>query len=156
MSHARHEKVPAPVAAGVSRSTRPAVARRALVHFDATGICDCVLDCLRLEGAEEHSGGFAKALWEIEVSPRAAFRLVLAGRILRLRGHVIACRRGEQYPLAVLRALLDLPDDVREVLRSEVNFLESLGPYGAPSETIRERWSERLTKSPSDHDSRPG
>jgi hypothetical protein len=78
------------------------------------------------------------------MNPRAAFRLVLAGRILRLRGHVIECRRGEQYPLVVLRALLDLPDDVREVLRSEVDFLEGLGPDAAPSEVIRERWAERL------------
>ena len=78
------------------------------------------------------------------MNPRAAFRLVLAGRILRLRGHRIACAPGEAYPLAVLRVLLALPDDVREVLRSEVDFLESLGPHAAPSATIRERWAERL------------
>ena len=78
------------------------------------------------------------------MNPRAAFRLGLAGRILRLRGHAIECRRGEAYPLAVLRVLLALPDDVREVLRNEVDFLESLGPHAAPSATIRERWAERL------------
>ncbi|MDE2324613.1 MAG: hypothetical protein KGL51_08090 [Betaproteobacteria bacterium] len=78
------------------------------------------------------------------MNPRAAFRLVLAGRILRLRGHVIECKRGESYTLAVLRVLLALPDDMREVLRSEVDFLESLGPHAAPSTTIRERWAERL------------
>ena len=78
------------------------------------------------------------------MNARAAFRLVLAGRILRLRGHVIQCERGEAYPVAVLRVLLALPDDMREVLRSEVDFLESLGADGAPSEIIRERWAERL------------
>ncbi|HML81974.1 MAG TPA: hypothetical protein PKE37_09440 [Thiomonas arsenitoxydans] len=78
------------------------------------------------------------------MSPRAAFRLVLAGRILRLRGHRIACDDGEAYPLAVLRAVLALPADVREVLKVEVDFLESLGPHAAPSEVIRERWAERL------------
>jgi len=78
------------------------------------------------------------------MSPRAAFRLVLAGRILRLRGHTIKCRPREPYPLAVLRVLLALPDDAREVLRSEVDFLEGLGPHAAPSEVIRERWAERL------------
>ena len=78
------------------------------------------------------------------MNPRAAFRLVLAGRILRRRGHVIECKRGEPYPLAVLRVVLALPDDVREVLRSEVDFLESLGADGAPSPVIRERWAERL------------
>lgn len=74
------------------------------------------------------------------MNARAAFRLVLAGRILRRRGHRIACAPGEAYPLAVLRALLALPDDVREVLRAEVDFLESLGADGAPSPMIRERW----------------
>jgi hypothetical protein len=78
------------------------------------------------------------------MSPRAAFRLVLAGCLLRRRGHRIACAPGEAYPLAVLRVLLALPDDVREVLRAEVDFLESLGADGAPSATIRERWAERL------------
>ena len=78
------------------------------------------------------------------MSPRAAFRLVLAGRILRLRGHRIACAPGEAYPLAVLRVVLALPADVREVLKVEVDFLESLGPDGAPGATIRERWAERL------------
>ncbi|MDE2268804.1 MAG: hypothetical protein KGL33_07305 [Betaproteobacteria bacterium] len=78
------------------------------------------------------------------MSPRAAFRLVLAGRILRLRGHVIECKPGEPYPLAVLRVVLTLPDDVREVLRAEVDYLASLGPHAAPSEVIRERWAERL------------
>jgi hypothetical protein len=78
------------------------------------------------------------------MNPRAAFRLVLAGRILRLRGHVIACARGEPYPVAVLRALLALPVDAREVLRVEVDFLESLGADGAPSAVIRERWADRL------------
>lgn len=81
------------------------------------------------------------------MNPRAAFRLVLAGRILRLRGHVIECKRGEPYPLAVLRVVLALPDDAREVLRSEVDFLESLGADGAPSEVIRERWADRLHRS---------
>lgn len=79
------------------------------------------------------------------MNSRAAFRLVLAGRILRLRGHAIECRRGEAYQLAVLRVLLALPDGVREGLRSEVDFLESLGPYGAPSETIRDRWVGHLS-----------
>jgi hypothetical protein len=82
------------------------------------------------------------------MSPRAAFRLVLAGRILRLRGHVINCKRGDPYPVAVLRVLLALPDDMREALRSEVDFLESLGPHAAPSETIRERWADRLPPAP--------
>ena len=81
------------------------------------------------------------------MSPRAAFRLVLAGRVLRLRGHVIKCKRGEPYPLAVLRVLLALPDDVREVLSAEVDFLESLGADGAPSAVIRERWVDRLHQS---------
>ena len=85
------------------------------------------------------------------MNPRAAFRLVLAGRILRLQGHRIVCAPGEAYPLAVLRVLLALPDDMREVLRAEVDFLESLGPHAAPSETIRERWAERLPPAaPSD------
>ncbi|OIQ93547.1 hypothetical protein GALL_245070 [mine drainage metagenome] len=78
------------------------------------------------------------------MSPRAAYRLVLVGRILRLRGHRIACAPGEAYPLAVLRAVLALPADVREVLKAEIDFLESLGPLAAPSATIRERWVERL------------
>ena len=78
------------------------------------------------------------------MNARAAFRLVLAGRILRLRGHRIACAPGEAYPLAVLRVVLALPADAREVLKAEVDFLESLGADGAPSEIIRERWAERL------------
>ena len=78
------------------------------------------------------------------MNARAAFRLVLAGRILRLRGHRIACAPGEEYPLAVLRTVLALPADVRAVLKAEVDFLESLGPHAAPSATIRERWAERL------------
>lgn len=78
------------------------------------------------------------------MSPRAAYRLVLAGRILRLQGHRIACAPGEAYPLAVLRVVLALPAGVRDVLRAEVDFLESLGADGAPSATIRERWAERL------------
>lgn len=82
------------------------------------------------------------------MSPRAAFRLVLAGRILRLRGHIIQCKSGEAYPVAVLRVLLALPDDLREVLRAEVDFLESLGADGAPSAVIRERWAERLPPAP--------
>ena len=86
------------------------------------------------------------------MNARAAFRLVLAGRVLRLRGHRIACAPGEAYPLAVLRVLLALPDDVREVLRAEVDFLESLGPHAAPSATIRERWAERLPDPLADHD----
>ena len=85
------------------------------------------------------------------MSPRAAFRLVLAGRVLRLRGHVIKCKRGEPYPLAVLRVLLAMPDDVREVLRSEVDFLESLGADGAPSAVIRERWADPLAE----HETKP-
>lgn len=82
------------------------------------------------------------------MSPRAAYRLVLAGRILRLRGHVIACASGEAYPRGVLRVLLALPADVREVLKAEVDFLESLGPHAAPSEVIRERWADRLPPAP--------
>lgn len=78
------------------------------------------------------------------MSPRAAFRLVLAGRILRLQGHRIVCASGEPYPLCVLRTVLALPAGMREVLRAEVEFLESLGPYAAPSEVIRERWADRL------------
>lgn len=144
MCDAQHEETPAPGAAGVPRSTRPAVAGRALVYFDAARLGDRIRYRLGLAGFEEHSRRVEAAFWEIAVSPRAAFRLVLAGRILRLRGHVIECKRGESYPLAVLRVLLALPDDMRAVLRSEVDFLESLGPYGAPSETIRERWAERM------------
>jgi hypothetical protein len=78
------------------------------------------------------------------MNARAAFRLVLAGRILRLRGHRIACAPGEAYPLAVLRAVLALPADVREGLKAEIDFLESLGADGALTDTIRERWAERL------------
>ncbi len=81
------------------------------------------------------------------MSPRAAYRLVLAGRILRLRGHVIECQAGEPYPLAVLRVLLELPADARDVLRAEVDFLESLGPDGAPSAKIRERWAKKLPRA---------
>ena len=91
------------------------------------------------------------------MSPRAAYRLVLAGRILRLRGHRIACMHGEPYPLAVLRVVLALPADTREVLRSEVDFLEGLGPWAAPSSTLRERWAERLPEpSESTPHTRPG
>ena len=86
------------------------------------------------------------------MNPRAAYRLVLAGRILRLQGHRIACAPGEAYPLGVLRAVLALPADLRGVLRAEVDFLESLGPHAAPSEVIRERWAERLPDTPADHD----
>ena len=89
------------------------------------------------------------------MNPRGAFRLVVAGRILRLRGHVIECKRGEPYPLAVLRVLLALPDEVREVLRSEVDFLESLGADGAPSVVIRERWAERLPDPRAEHETKP-
>jgi hypothetical protein len=89
------------------------------------------------------------------MSPRAAFRLVLAGRILRLRGHAIACGSGEPYPLCVLRVVMALPAGTREVLRVEVDFLESLGPHAAPSEVIRERWAERLP-DPSNHEPRLG
>ncbi len=85
------------------------------------------------------------------MSPRlsrsAAYRLVLAGRILRLRGQRITCAPGEAYPLAVLRVVLALPADVREVLKAEIDFLESLGPHAAPSATIRERWAERFRDS---------
>jgi len=144
MSHARHEEASAPVAAGVPRSTRPAIAGRALVYFDAERFSDRVLYRFGLEGITQHPRRVEAALWEINVSPRAAFRLVLAGRILRLRGHRIACAPGEAYPLAVLRVLLALPDDTRELLRAEVDFLESLGPDGAPSATIRERWADRF------------
>ncbi len=78
------------------------------------------------------------------MSPRAAFRLCLAGRILRLQGHRIDCAHGERYPLAVLRVVLALPDDARTVLQAEVDFLEGLGPHAAPSQVLRERWAERL------------
>lgn len=90
------------------------------------------------------------------MSPRAAYRLVLAGRILRLRGHRIVCASGEPYPLAVLRVVLALPAGMREVLRSEVDFLESLGPHAAPSEVIRERWAERLPDPFVEHETKPG
>lgn len=148
MSHARHEKASAPVAAGVSRSPRPDAAGRALVHFNAARLGNHVRHRIGLEGSEEHSG---RAAAEIQsMNPRAAFRLVLAGRILRLRGHAITCAPGEPYPLAVLRVLLSLPDGVREVLRVEVDFLESLGADGAPSAVIRERWADRLSPAPGD------
>jgi hypothetical protein len=112
------------------------------VYYDAEGFSDRVCHRIGLAGSAQYPRG---ATAEIRaMNPRAAFRLVLAGRILRLRGHVIACKPDEAYPVAVLRVLLALPDDMRAVLRSEVDFLESLGPYGAPSETIRERWAERL------------
>lgn len=142
MSHARHEKASAPVAAGVSRRTRPSVAGRALVYFNAARLGDRVGHRIGLAGSAQHP---RRAAAEIQaMNPRAAFRLVLAGRILRLRGHAITCAPGEPYPLAVLRVLLSLPDDVREVLRVEVDFLESLGADGAPSSVIRERWADRL------------
>ena len=115
-----------------------------MVYFDAAGLGDRVRHGIRLASPEEHPRRVEAALWKIAVNPRAAFRLVLAGRILRLRGHVIACRRGEEYPLAVLRVVLALPADVREALKVEVDFLESLGADGAPSPVIRERWAERL------------
>jgi hypothetical protein len=86
------------------------------------------------------------------MTPRAAYRLVLAGRILRLQGHHIICGSGEPYPLCVLRVVLALPADTREVLKAEVDFLESLGPHAAPSATIRERWAERLPDTLADHD----
>ncbi|MDE2268573.1 MAG: hypothetical protein KGL33_06115 [Betaproteobacteria bacterium] len=86
------------------------------------------------------------------MTPRAAYRLVLAGRILRLQGHRIACASGEAYPLAVLRVVLALPADLREVMKAEVDFLESLGPHAAPSEVIRERWAERLPDPLAGHD----
>ena len=89
------------------------------------------------------------------MSPRAAFRLSLAGRILRLRGHFIKCKSGEAYPVAVLRVLLALPDEMREVLRSEVDFLESLGADGAPSDVIRERWAERLPDPFAEYETKP-
>lgn len=145
MCDARHEETPAPGAAGAPRSTRPTVAGRALVYFDAERLSDRVLYRFGLEGIAQRSGRAAASIWEVTVSPRAAFRLVLAGRILRLRGHVIACRRGEEYPLAVLRVVLALPADVREALKAEVDFLESLGADGAPSPVIRERWAKRLS-----------
>lgn len=86
------------------------------------------------------------------MNPRAAYRLVLAGRILRLQGHRIACAPGEAYPLAVLRVVLALPADAREVLKAEVDFLESLGPHAAPSATIRERWAERFPDPLASHE----
>ncbi len=89
------------------------------------------------------------------MSPRAAFRLVLAGRILRRRGHRIACAPGEAYPLAVLRVLRELPKEVRASLRGEIDFLESLGPDGAPSDSIRERWRCRLPDRPEGHEPDP-
>ena len=117
------------------------------MYFDAARLGDRVRHGIGLASPEEHPRRVEAALWKIAVNPRAraAFRLVLAGRILRLRGHVIACRRGEEYPLAVLRVVLALPADVREALKAEVDFLESLGADGAPSPVIRERWAKRLS-----------
>ncbi len=74
---------------------------------------------------------------------RAAFRLVLAGRLLRMRRHKIETQPGETYPMAVLRVITAMPVDARDSLRGEIDFLESLGADGAPSETIRERWAGR-------------
>lgn len=73
-------------------------------------------------------------------SPRGAFRLVLAGRLLQLRGTRIRAEPGESYPHAVLTIIQSLPNEVQGRLKSEVDFLESLGVYGAPSDVIRRRW----------------
>ena len=75
------------------------------------------------------------------LSHRAAFRLVLAGRLLRMRRHKIETQPGETYPMAVLRVITTMSADARDSLRGEIDFLESLGADGAPSETIRERWA---------------
>jgi len=72
---------------------------------------------------------------------RAAFRLVLAGRLLRMRRHKIETQPGETYPMAVLRVITAMPADARDSLRGEIDFLESLGADGAPSDVIRERWT---------------
>ncbi|SCC92990.1 conserved hypothetical protein [Thiomonas sp. X19] len=77
------------------------------------------------------------------LSDRAAFRLLLAGRCLRLRHHKIETQPGETYPMAVLRFVKAMPADAHDSLRGEIDFLESLGADGAPSETIRERWAGR-------------
>lgn len=81
-------------------------------------------------------GGFAARL-----PPRAAYRLVLAGRLLQKSRTRIAVQPGERYPMAVLRVIQGLPDHARATLRSAVDFLESLGPECAPSATLRQRWS---------------
>ena len=72
---------------------------------------------------------------------RAAYRLTLAGLLLQKRGTRITVHPGERYPTAVLRVIHGLPEQARASLRGEVDFLESLGPEGAPSKTIRQRWS---------------
>ena len=73
-------------------------------------------------------------------SPRAAYRLVLAGRLLQARGWKIRTKPGESYPQAVLALVEALPVNVRDQLKSEIDFLESLGTDGAPSDVIRQRW----------------
>lgn len=75
------------------------------------------------------------------LSRRAAYRLVLAGRLLQKSRTRIAVQPGERYPVAVLRVIQGLPEHAHATLRSAVDFLESLGPEGAPSDTIRQRWS---------------
>lgn len=94
-------------------------------------------------------GGFAARL-----RPRAAYRLVLAGRLLQKSRTRIAVQPGERYPMAVLRVIHGLPDDARVRLRSAVDFLESLGPECAPSDTIRRRWSPPAG-APLDRDREP-
>jgi hypothetical protein len=79
-------------------------------------------------------------------SPRAAYRLVLAGCLLQRRGTKVKAAAGETYPAAVLRAIESLPEVARESLRSEVDFLESLGSYGGPTDAIRKRWSGIVTE----------
>jgi hypothetical protein len=88
-------------------------------------------------------GGFAARL-----PPRAAYRLVLAGRLLQKSRTRIAVQPGERYPMAVLRVIQGLPDHARATLRSAVDFLESLGPECAPSATLRQRWSPPAGASP--------
>ncbi|OIQ91298.1 hypothetical protein GALL_267650 [mine drainage metagenome] len=78
---------------------------------------------------------------------RAAFRLVLAGRLLRMRCHKIETQPGETYPMAVLRVITAMSADARNSLRGEIDFLESLGADGAPSETIRKRWADCVLPS---------
>ncbi len=80
----------------------------------------------------------------MKLSDRAAFRLVLAGRCLRLQGHTIEAMPGEPYPLAVLRTIRQLPPETQARLREQVDFLESLGPDGAPGDVIRRRWTDRF------------
>ncbi len=76
------------------------------------------------------------------LSHRAPFRLVLAWRLLRMRRHKIETQPGETYPMAVLRAITAMLADACDSLRGEIDFLESLGADGPPSETIRERWAD--------------